>query len=34
MAAISEMLRVCKGVRIFPIVDLDSKQSECNDHFR
>lgn len=26
--AISEMLRVCKEIRIFPIVDLDAKQSE------
>ncbi len=26
--AISEMLRICKEVRIFPIVDLDSNRSE------
>lgn len=36
--AISEMLRVCKEVRIFPILDLDSKKSELTksvmDYFR
>lgn len=26
--AISEMLRVCKEIRIFPIVDLDAKQTD------
>lgn len=29
--AISEMLRVCKEVRIFPIVDLDAKRSELTE---
>lgn len=28
IAAISEMLRICKEVRIFPICDLDGKDSE------
>ena len=28
IAAIDEMLRVCKEVRIFPIVDLDANESE------
>lgn len=28
ISAISEMMRVCRQVRIFPIVDLDANQSE------
>lgn len=28
IAAITEMLRVCKEIRIFPIVDLDANQTE------
>ena len=31
IAAISEMIRVCKEVRIFPICDLDSHSSEMID---
>ena len=31
IAAISEMLRVCKEIRIFPICDLDSHSSEMID---
>ena len=31
IAAISEMLRVCKKIRIFPICDLDSHSSEMID---
>ena len=31
IAAISEMLRVCKQVRIFPLCDLDSSASEMID---
>lgn len=38
ISAISEMLRVCKQVRIFPLCDLDSNSSEMIDnvisHFR
>jgi len=26
--SINEMLRLCKEIRIFPIVDLDAKESE------
>lgn len=38
IAAMSEMLRVCKEIRIFPIVDLDANKTELIgsviDHFR
>lgn len=32
ISAISEMLRVCKEVRIFPIVDLDANKSELTEN--
>ena len=31
IAAISEMLRVCKEVRIFPLCDLDSNASQLTN---
>lgn len=31
IAAMTEMLRLCREVRIFPICDLDSKQSELTE---
>lgn len=31
IAAISEMLRVCREVRIFPVVDLDAEKTELID---
>lgn len=31
IAAISEMLRVCREVRIFPLCDLDSRESELTE---
>jgi NADH:ubiquinone oxidoreductase subunit F (NADH-binding) len=38
ISSITEMLRVCKQIRIFPLCDLDSNASEIIDkviaHFR
>ena len=38
ISAITEMLRICKEIRIFPIVDLDANKTDLIknviDHFR